>query len=122
MKPTLSPILLFTLSTITTSACDIGEPGQCLGLGGPFGRCDHHLAFLCLDDLECLQTATGEICVPPVSHPLFDREAVEDCGSLVGDDVRCSSIDDRCVVSCVSEPCSGGTVCDPSTRVCVYPD
>lgn len=105
-------------SIICGSGCDPAEVGECTGPGGLFGPCDDHLAFRCLSGLLCLDARAGSICVPPVNA---DQEAVDDCGALLGGDVRCSTIDGHCVVSCVSGPCGGDSVCDPSTRTCVYP-
>lgn len=109
---------LSTCSIICGAACDFAEVGECAGLGGMFGPCDEHLAFLCLNGLECLSTRTGSACVPPAN---VDLGPVEECGSILGGDVRCSSVDGHCVVSCIDGPCGGSSVCDPSTRTCVYP-
>jgi hypothetical protein len=110
-------------SIICGTACDVGGPGECAGPGGPFGACDDHLAFLCLNDLQCMVTESGRMCVPGLSVAQFvDDEVAAECSDWLGGEVRCSSKDGRCVISCAEVPCEGGTVCDPSTKLCVHPE
>lgn len=123
---TLFPACLLAFLTCTPiicgSACDFDEPGQCHGLGGMFGPCDDHLAFLCVNGLECLVADEGRICVPRLSAPGFEQDSAEMCSMSVGGEFRCDRGGDRCFTSCADVPCALGTICDDGSGVCVYPD
>ncbi len=106
-------------SIICGAACDFIQPGECAGSGGLFGPCDHHLAFLCLDGLECTETNIGHICTPPAS--VADDFEVAECAAWRGN-MACSIALDSCFLGCDGpDDCKGGTVCDEFVGQCVYP-
>ena len=115
--------ITFTLATCTSiicsAACDWIEPGECLGPGEMFGPCDLNLPAGCNAGLTCHQADKGDICLPG-AVAADDFEAAT-CAAWRGT-MACSKDDDICFLTCDGpDACEGGTVCDETTGMCVYP-
>jgi hypothetical protein len=114
---TLTFIAATCTSIICSAACDFVEPGQCLGEGGLFGPCAP--GNVCVDDLQCVVSDKGWICLPGAKAA--DDWAAAECASWRGD-MACSKDIDRCFLGCDGpDDCKGGTVCDELGGMCVYP-
>lgn len=105
-----------TCSIICGVGCDWGEPGRCIGAGGPFGACD---TVQCGSGLLCWGTAFGSFCAPKTNE-LTDEMRV--CGEAFGEQDMFCLRNDVCVVPCDSDDeCNNGSVCSTDRGVCVQP-
>lgn len=107
----------WVLGVLLASGCDFVEPGECTAPGFVFGPC---VASECLGEgLACFSAKSGDLCVLP-REGAHSRE-VEACAAWRGDLGYVEEIAHFAVVCPDGGECKGGTVCDPQTKVCVYP-
>ena len=92
------------------------NPGETFGACGPGDQCT---------GMPCLVTEIGTMCAPPCSA----REGGHACLAVLGHAERafeCVNDGMSCGIPCEltgsdTSTCGGGTVCDPSALVCVWP-